>query len=231
MDCRPPTDRDIPGECLDCRFDHQRFSRNRNIGKNAIERSLKFPDIALVALGDVLDDIDRQRSPQLFGLLADDGGAHLVIRQLHIGDQAALKPGTEAIDQSTDLLGRLVAGKHNLLAGLMEGIEGMEELFLGTVLVSDELDVIDHQEIDAPVAIAEVFHPLCPERVDQVIGERFGRDVEDDQARVLREGLVTDRMEQVGFAETDPAPDVERVVLRTKVVGHGGRGGMGKAIG
>ena len=41
---------------------------------------------------------------------------------------------------------------------------------------------------------------------------------------------MSDRVQQVGLAETDAAPDEERVVLRAGLIGHGQRGGVGEAV-
>jgi len=39
---------------------------------------------------------------------------------------------------------------------LVEIVEGVEELLLGTLLARDELDVVDEQEIDGPVLRPEL---------------------------------------------------------------------------
>ena len=49
-------------------------------------------------------------------------------------------------------LGGRSDGEDDLLAVLVDRVEGVEELLLGPLLVGDELDVVDEQQVDAPVA-------------------------------------------------------------------------------
>ena len=44
-----------------------------------------------------------------------------------------------------------VGGEHELGAGLVERVEGVEELLLGLGLALEELDVVDEQDVDAAV--------------------------------------------------------------------------------
>ena len=45
---------------------------------------------------------------------------------------------------------------HDLLAVLVQRVERVEELFLRPLFAGDELDVVDQQHVDAPVAVAEL---------------------------------------------------------------------------
>ena len=80
---------------------------------------------------------------------------------------------------------RRVRGKNQLLLPCVKGIEGMEELLLGALLVGEEVDVIDHQDIDTPVAIPEFRHAVEADGADEFVDEVFGRQVEDLQLRVV----------------------------------------------
>ena len=88
----------------------------------------------------------------------------------------------------------------------------MEELFLGPFLVRDELDVVDQQQVDPPVARPELVDLALLDRGDELVRELLGRRVDDLLARELGDDLVADRVHQVGLAEADPAVQEERVV-------------------
>ena len=45
--------------------------------------------------------------------------------------------------------------QHDLAVGLVEVVEGVEELLLGLLLALDELDVVDEQHVDVAVAALE----------------------------------------------------------------------------
>ena len=67
-------------------------------------------------------------------LAFDDGHAGLKIRRLHIGGQAPLEAGAQTLFQTFDLLGRAVGGNDDLLVGIVQGVEGVEELLLRGLL-------------------------------------------------------------------------------------------------
>ena len=89
------------------------------------------------------------------GLLAEDGEAGLEVGRLDVGDQAHLEPAAEPVLEGGDGVGRPVGGQHDLAVGLVEVVEGVEELLLGLLLALDELDVVDQQHVDVAVAALE----------------------------------------------------------------------------
>ena len=52
-------------------------------------------------------------------------------------------------------LGRAVAGEHDLLAGGVQRVEGVDELLLGALLALEHLDVVDQQRVELAVARLE----------------------------------------------------------------------------
>ena len=58
--------------------------------------------------------------------------------------------------QVLDLAGRPVAGQHDLPVRLVQRVEGVEKLFLDSLLARQELDVIDQQHVRLPVLLAEL---------------------------------------------------------------------------
>ena len=60
---------------------------------------------------------------------------------------------------AVELLGRPVGGDHDLLVGVVQRVEGVEELLLGLLLALQELDVVDQQDVDVAVAALEAGRP------------------------------------------------------------------------
>ena len=104
---------------------------------------------------------------------------------LQVGDQAPLEARPEAFFDIGHILWEPVAGQDDLFVGLVQGVERMEELFLGPFFPGQELNVVDHQHVDVPVALAEVRHLVVPDRVDHFVRELLRRQVGDAQIRVL----------------------------------------------
>ena len=119
----------------------------------------------------------------------------------------------------------------DLLARLVDGVEGVEELLLRPLALGDELDVVDEQHVDAPIPVAEVLHLLLADRVDEVVRELLARRVQDPLARELAGDRVADGVHQVRLAEADAAVQEERVVRVPGPLGDAQGGRMCQAVG
>ena len=97
----------------------------------------------------------------------------------------------------------------------------MEDLFLGLVLVGDELDVIDEPYVDVPVHASELFDAVGLEGVDEVFGKLLGGDVGDVDLRVVIDQLASNCVEEVRLAETAVSVDEEWVELDARLGGDG----------
>ena len=64
---------------------------------------------------------------------------------------------------------RTVAREHNLLLSIVQRVESVEELGLRSFLADDELDVVDEEDVDAPVPFAELHDAV----VDDVLACRW----------------------------------------------------------
>ena len=128
-------------------------------------------------------------------------------------------------------LRRSVGRQHDLLALVVDGVEGVEELLLGPLLVGDELDVVDEQQVDPPVARPEVVDPALLDAGDELVGELLAGDVDDALAREARDDRVADGVHQVRLAQADAAVQEERVVGVARALGDRQARGMGEAVG
>ena len=94
---------------------------------------------------------------QQLGLALYNGHAGFKFGGLDIGGQAPLKAGAQTILQAFDLLGRAIAGDHDLAARVVQRVEGVEEFFLCTFLARNKLDIVYQQKIGLAIALAEHF--------------------------------------------------------------------------
>ncbi len=72
---------------------------------------------------------------------------------------------------------------------------------------------------------------LEAQRVDQLVQEALGREIQHARVGVAAQDLVRDRVHQVRLAETDAAVEEERVVGAGGRFGHGARRGVGELVG
>ena len=107
--------------------------------------------------------------------------------------RSAIRPHSKRLRRRSsrvdDRLRRPVGREHDLLAVLVDGVERVEELFLRPLLVGDELDVVDEQQVDAPVARPEVVDPALLDAGDELVGELLAGGVDDALAREARHDL------------------------------------------
>src|SRR4029077_4783152 len=132
-------------------------------------------------------------------------------------------PALEALAQPRlerrDISRLAVARDHELAAGLVEGVEGVEELLLGTELVGQELDVVDEQNVGVAEALAEATALAAADGADELARELLDRHVTDGQAVVELLNVVADRVKQVRLPEPRAAVDEERVVRLAGLLG------------
>ena len=93
-----------------------------------------------------------------------------------------------------------------------------------------ELDVVDEEDVDLAVAAPEGVRGVVPDRVDELVHERLGRDVPDSAELVHVAHVVPDRVQEVGLAQSGRAVDEERVVGAGRGLGDRERGGVGEAV-
>ena len=77
------------------------------------------------------------------------------------------------------------------------------------------------EDINGAVLLTEAVDSLGAYRVDVVVRELLGCDVDDLLVRVVLEDVVADRLKEMGLAESGAAPDEQRVVLQARRLRHG----------
>ncbi len=181
--------------------------------------------------GDVADDVVGQADAAHAGLFLQDGDAGFVAGLFDAGDEAPVEAADEPLFQLGDFAGRAVGTEDDLLLLLVERVEGVEEFFLGPDVLAEEMDVVDHQQVDVAVAIAELA--ACrrlDDGADELVDEAVAGEIEDAQIALALEDLLADGLEQVGLAETDAAVDEEGVVGLARVFGDGDASGVGELV-
>lgn len=113
----------------------------------------------------------------------------------------------------------------------MEGVEGVKEFLLGTLLSGDELDVVDQQYVDGAISRPKFHGGVVADGVYEFVCERFGGHIKNAEGwGGGGEYVVTDRLHEVGLAEADASVYEERVVSRCGGFGNGKSCGVGEAI-
>ena len=149
---------------------------------------------------------------------------------MHVGDESPLESRAHPVFEAREVLRRNIARDHDLLVVVVQRVEGVEERLLGLLFALQELDVVDEQDVDVAVALVERGSSVVGDRVDEVVRELLGTHVAHLNALIETLGVVTDRVEQVGLAESRVAVDEERVVGLGRRLGDRDRGGVREPI-
>ena len=151
--------------------------------------------------------------------------------RLDVGDQAHDEPAAEPVLEGGDGVRGPVRGQHDLAVGLVEGVEGVEELLLEALLALEEVDVVHEQDVDLAVAALELGGGVVPDGVDVLVEEQLGAHVADHEGRVVLLDVVADGVQQVGLAQPAGPVDGQRVVGAGRRLGHAERRGVGELVG
>ena len=88
----------------------------------------------------------------------------------------------------------------------------MKELFFGAVLAREKLDVVDQQNVNGAVLVAELAHASGGDGADDLVGELLRSEVDDALARKTVVDLVADGVHEVCLTESHTSIQEERVV-------------------
>src|SRR5688500_3280865 len=112
-------------------FQGHRMTNQGGVGGDAGQRAFQLAHVGRDAVGKELQLLVRNRHARLFGARLQDAQAQLVGGRVDVGDQTPAEAGAHALLQSFEVGRRLVGREHDLAVLVSEGVEGVEELFLG----------------------------------------------------------------------------------------------------
>ena len=164
------------------------------------------------------------------GFLAQDGDTGFKAGSLNGSHHTPLETRNQTLLQLGDFRSRAIAREHYLLMVIVELVESVEELVLGRFLASEEMDVVDEQQVQFTVTAAERSHAAGLQGRDEIVGESFGRNISDAGLRIGGINRMRDRMHQVSLAQAGRTMDEKRVVIMTGLFGDRERSSMGHFI-
>ena len=150
---------------------------------------------------------------------------------MDVGDQPAVESRLQAFFHALEIGGRFVRRDHDLAALVDQGVEGVEEFLLGRLLAADELDVVDHQNLDRAELFLEIHRIVLAQRPDEPVHELLGRKVDDGALGIALADVPGDGVHEVGLAEPDAAIEEKRVEGRRLSFGDAPRRGIGELVG
>ncbi len=168
---------------------------------------------------------------RLVGLAADDGDAGLVLRNPDVHDQPAGEARQQPRVEPVDVGRRAVRGEDDLAPGRGQVVERAQQHLLRLVLSGEELHVVEEEDVEIRVAVAEGVARAPLQRPRELLQVTLQRHVLDLPVRSHPHGVVRDRHEDVGLTESGRRIHEERVVARSRGVRGATCCGAGQPIG
>ena len=124
--------------------------------------------------------------------LAQHGHPRGEVGRADVGDQAGLEALAQPLLQRGEVARHAVRGQDDLAAGVVQRVEGVEELLLGPGLGLEELDVVDEQDVDAAEALLEAVDVAAVQGAEERVGERLSRGAADGRPASVGAHVVAD---------------------------------------
>src|SRR5207237_7960359 len=111
------------------------------------------------------------------------------------------EPRDQPIFHARDLFRVSIASNNHLLMRVDQGVEGVEELLLCSVLAAEELNVIDQQEIERVIVFFESVECLVLVSANYIGYILLGVDISHTCLRVLVMHQIANRLNQMRLAK------------------------------
>ena len=111
-----------------------------------------------------------------------------------------------------------------------ERVEGMEKFFLGRILATDELHIINHQHVDRPELLLEIHRIAFAQCPDEAVHEFLSRQINNTAMRGELLDMPGDGMHEVSLAQPDAAIKEQGIEGNRPRFGHALRSSIGKFV-
>src|SRR3989338_1416023 len=113
-----------------------------------------------------------------------------------------------------------IGRENNLLIIFVEGVESVEKFFLDFFHLTDELNIVNYEEIILTVLFLEGIRLIVLECVDKISREFLQRKIMHLFVRIFLLDGVPNRLNQVSFTQASAAIDKKRVILRSRTLNN-----------
>ncbi len=188
------------------RLQRDRTAEQVGVRDQAVERALQLAHVGGDLVRQELQHLRRHGDAGACRLGLQDRDAQLEGGGVQVGDHAAAEPRAQPVLEPGQVGGRLVGGDDDLLAGIDQRVEGVEELLLRIVLADQELQVVDHQHVDRAQLVLELDRLLRADRGDEAVHELLGRHVGDRDGAAARAGVSSRPIACIRCVLPSPTP-------------------------
>ena len=128
--------------------DVDRLARGFGGGVDDGQCAFELADVGLDLAADVLDNVIGYFKAAEVGLFLYDRDSCFIAGRIEACDETPFEPADEAVLKGGQLGGCAVGGEDDLLAVVVERVEGVEEFFLAVLAFTEKLDVVDYEHVN-----------------------------------------------------------------------------------
>ena len=137
--------------------DSDRLARSFGGGVDDGQCAFELADVGLDLAADVLGNVVGYFEAAEVGLFLHDRDPCFVAGRIKACDKTPFEPADEAVLKRGYLGGCAVGGEDDLLAVVVERVEGVEEFFLAVLAFAEELDVVDYEHVNGAAVGLELL--------------------------------------------------------------------------
>ncbi len=186
----------------------------RDFRDEANEASFQLPHTRGYVACDVLEHVAWYLDAFVVAFPVENRQSHFVVGRLDVGGQTPLETRNQALVHIAEFLRRTVAGQDDLLAELVECVEGVEEVVLCFFFALEKLDVVHNEHINTPVEGGEFVGLVVLDSVDVLHRKAFARGVEHTHRTISLDDTVANCLDKVRFPQPRGAVDHQWVEAR-----------------
>ena len=195
-------------------FQRHRLGVELAVRQQAVDGAFEIAAVVGDGAGEIVQHRRRHVEGRMMGARGcdarlQDAEPQFLAERAHLDHEAAGEPRAHAVVEALEVGRRPIRRDHHLAAGVDQRVQRVTEFRLGRFALQ-ELQIVDHQHVDAAQRLLEGERGLRLQRGDEAVHEFFGGEVEH-LALAARIAGPGDGLQQMGLAEPDAGMNVERV--------------------
>src|ERR1700761_9105574 len=170
------------------------------VGNYAAQRALQLTDVRADSLANEKGDLFGENDAGVLRLRNQDCYTGFEVRWLDRHGQTTAKARFQSLLEALDLLWIAIASQDHLPLALKQSVEGMEKLFLRSILASEELNVVDHERVQRPICRLELVHGVVLQGAHHIAHETLRMDVGNSRSWIVLLYVVSNGVHQMRFS-------------------------------
>ena len=201
------------------------------IRQNLAQGTFEFTNVGAHVFGDEEGHFFRHLRALQARLGNQNRHPHFQLGRLDGNRQAGIKARHQSLVNIGETFRVGIAGHHDMAFFGQQRFKRVEEFFLRSIFVGEELHIVNQQQIQRVVTLFELVKRLALVGFNHIRDELLCMDVENFGIGLVFQQFAANGVHQMGLAQTDAAIDEQWVVHVPRRGRHVHGGGARHAVG